>query len=217
VSTNDPLSAYLPSEVRHLFATGRANDALVEQPSWPIHKCNNQIFPKSSRAAAAAMAMTNNMTTILVMNKRTIVKSNVALWNKTVTAPICFDENDEAFGNDLLSNAVRIQLSFQTASVSGANVLLLAVVPEQLARPACRQPWQHDEDDCVSGRQGAAAASSSSNKRGAVNEEGYVNLGSLQGQSPQRDTSMYYNSPWRRGGGVYYYNGSSNKRSRRRN
>ena len=119
--------AYLPSEVRHLFATGRANGALVEQPSWPIHKCNNQIFPKSSRAAAAAMAMTNNMTTILVMNKRTIVKSNVALWNKTVTAPICFDENDEAFGNDLLSNAVRIQLSFQTASVSSANVLLLAV------------------------------------------------------------------------------------------
>jgi hypothetical protein len=54
--------------------------------------------------------------------------------------------------------------------------------------PNCRQPW----NDPASGGVGP------SKKKRARDDEGYVNLASVTGQSGRRDTSTYY-SPSRRG------------------
>ena len=51
--------------------------------------------------------------------------------------------------------------------------------------PACRQPWV----DVESGGKRKPAPKS-------PRDEGYTNLGSLQGQSPVRDTSTYHSSPY---------------------
>ena len=52
--------------------------------------------------------------------------------------------------------------------------------------PACRQPWL----DVESGGKRKPAPKS------IPGDEGYTNLGSLQGQSPVRDTSTYHSSPY---------------------
>jgi Zn-finger nucleic acid-binding protein len=52
---------------------------------------------------------------------------------------------------------------------------------QQATCPACRQIWVDEDEDAKKVRASSGQG-----------EEGYVNLGRLQGQSPVRDTSTYY-------------------------
>jgi hypothetical protein len=54
----------------------------------------------------------------------------------------------------------------------------------QATCPNCRQPWVEEGSSNTTGAPGTPV------------EEGYVNLGRLQGQSPVRDTSTYRTSKW---------------------
>ncbi len=101
---------------------------------------------------------------------------------------ICFDPLGEesggltfcrlTCGTNFHSQCVRMWTTQQKAS-GGTKMVATC--------PACRQPWT---DVATGGVDPKAAQSSPSRKRKA--DEGYVNLGELQGQSPERDTSTYY-------------------------
>jgi hypothetical protein len=107
--------------------------------------------------------------------------------------PICFDELTDrcqltycraACGANFHADCIRRWLSQPTLS-SGAHSLC----------PTCRQPW--------------IFADGATKQAEGSNDEGNENYGSLQGLSPDRDTSTYYQ-------GGYYGSPSYYKRRRRR-
>jgi hypothetical protein len=94
--------------------------------------------------------------------------------------PICFDPMsggaDTTFcramcGNNFHAECIRLWLGEQQAKTC----------------PNCRQPW----DD------GKASASQHQHQQSPTSPEGYVNLGTIQGQSSTRDTSTYRTSTYR--------------------
>jgi hypothetical protein len=95
--------------------------------------------------------------------------------------PICFDPMsggaDTTFcramcGNNFHAECIRIWLREQRDKTC----------------PNCRQPW----DD------GKATASQHQHQQSPKSPEGYVNLGTIQGQPSTRDTSTYRSSPYKR-------------------
>lgn len=99
--------------------------------------------------------------------------------------PICFDP--------LGSNNLSLLTFCKQACGSNFHVECIKMWTNQPSQrgkpscPACRQPWV---DVKTGGKKKAVAP-----KRSA-GDEGYANLGSLQGQSPVRDTSTYHSSPY---------------------
>jgi Ring finger domain len=220
LSTNDPLSfqkAYLPSEVHHLLQLAR------ERRVGGSVLANRQVqeqFAKVVVQSVSGEQNDNNSNEHIddeyhhgVVQRRSLEQDS--------DCPICFDEMTDLSettycraqcGFNFHSKCIRLWCQRTTTTTTTAT----STGTSGATCPACRQPWQEEDDDSTAAAAAAEAASSNNKRRAAINEEGYVNLGRLQGQSPQRDSSTYYNSPWRNngGGGGYYYNGSKRSRPR---
>lgn len=197
LSTNDPLSyqkVYLPSEVRRLLEMAR------ERRVGGLVLANRQVQQEFAKVKSGgggggggehADDDNNNNNNHGPVQRRSLEQDS--------DCPICFDDmtnlSETTYcraqcGFNFHTNCIRIWCQQSAAAAAAAG--------SPATCPACRQPWLDEHGTSSSGHDNAAS------KRG-VNDEGYVNLGRLQGQSPQRDTSTY--SPWRGG-----YHG---KRSRR--
>lgn len=117
--------------------------------------------------------------------------------------PICFDPLQGSSGQQELtfcrlacgtnfhSQCMKMWSSQQKSSTERANANRLQATGHNKSSagptcPACRQPWS----DVATG--GVDPNASPDRKRKAHGDEGYVNLGELQGQSPVRDTSTYH-------------------------
>ena len=104
---------------------------------------------------------------------------------------ICFDS--------LGSNLSRLTFCQQTcgANFHSACIEMWTSQPGQRNNPTCpncRQSWVD-----VSKMAACANRKRKAEGRSGVNDEGYENLGVLQGQSPVRDTSTYNSNGWNRG------------------
>lgn len=122
--------------------------------------------------------------------------------------PICFDSLLSS-GTTSNTNNNLSQLTY-CRGACGSNfhkscIQIWTGQPSQRGRPtcpACRQPWVDNNNDERRKRrhnqqqQHQSSGARRSPSSGVRNEEGYENLGSLQGQSPVRDTSTYHSSPY---------------------
>jgi hypothetical protein len=103
--------------------------------------------------------------------------------------PICFDATNVGLMSSLTYCRAACGTNFHAACIQ--TWLDQKMRQKDKTCPNCRQPWQ-----------GAAK----SGKKGQIRptyDEGYANLGSLQGQSPHRDTSTYASSPYHYKRGYY--------------
>jgi Ring finger domain/SWIM zinc finger len=172
LSTNDPLSyqkAYLPSEVRRLLEMAR------DRRVGGSVLANRQVQQEFAKAKSGGGGDDDDN---IKVQRRSLEQDS--------DCPICFDDmtnlSETTYcraqcGFNFHTNCIRLWCQRSHAAGSTATC------------PACRQPWLDEH-----GSTGSSGPDDAASKRG-VNDEGYVNLGRLQGQSPERDTSTY--SPWR--------------------
>lgn len=175
-------SAYLTEELEQIFDLLQKRMRLVGMRGGAGFVANEAVQEKftameEKKAAAAGGS-----------SKEEIEEDGGAVKRKDIDGsecPICFD--------DLGGAANVTQLTFCRAAC-GTNFHrdCMRMWTSQHTRnptcPACRQPWT---DAATGGKVSPKESKRGGSGNGGRNDEGYVNLGELQGQSPVRDTSTY--------------------------